>query len=53
LLFGNAEYGNPSERSPVGRDGLAGCLQELGVEPGKLNALLQEVEVCGHADGAM
>jgi hypothetical protein len=53
LLFGDAEYGNPSEKAPVGRDGLAGCLEELGVGPRTLNAALQEVEICGHADVTM
>ncbi len=50
LLFGHDEYGNPREKSPVGQDGLVGCLQDLGVEPDKLNALLQALDVCGHAD---
>ena len=50
LLFGDAEYGNPNEKSLVGQDSLTDCLEELGVEPDTLNAVLQEVEICGRAD---
>jgi len=53
LLFGNAEYGNPSEKSPVGEDGLTGCLEEFGVDPDALNAALREVKISGHADVSM